>query len=173
MFKMIACGLAALSLAMASTAHAQDQSQGRPDEGDSWKYFFFHNPGVAEEKAREDVTECLAYARNLQVIEQGSTRTYSSVPYTTNQNLNLATRALISGLTGLAEGIIGGIFNAGNRRAMERANLRRCFGFKGYKRYEMTKDEHKAFLEGGRDEVRERFVARILGPEPEGERLVP
>ena len=181
MFRTIACALAIAGVSGASiaapsaalAAPATDHSMrddGRPDEGDSWKYFHFHKAGVSEAEARADVIECHGYAQNLVLLRQGSTATYSSVPYTAG--LNVAQAAAAGAIGGLIGGVIAGFANAGERRAMERINLRKCFAFKGYDRYEMSKDAHRALFDGPGEEVRARIVALVSGPAPAGERLV-
>lgn len=138
----------------------------------SWKYFFFHNPNVSEEQARSDVIECYGYARGLVVQKNGGTQTYSSVPYTATPNLSPLAAGAAGAIGGLIGGIIVGFMDAGDRRAMERSNQRKCFAFKGYDRYELTKEEHKAMMEGEPDVVRARLVERAIGDAPATERLV-
>lgn len=164
---------AAALASAAMPAFAQENTGGRPDEGTSWKYFFFHKPGVSEETAREDIIECYGYARGLVVSKPGSSPTYVSVPYGGNTGLSPATAALAGGVGMLAGALIVGFMDAGDRRAMERTNLRKCFGFKAYHRYELTKEEHEEMLEGDPEMVRSRLVARAVGPAPDEERLVP
>lgn len=159
-------------LVLASPAYAQADDGGRPDEGTSWKYFYFHKAGVDEKTARADIIECYGYATRLSVIKPGSTPTYSSVPHTGGTDLSPAAAALIGGLGGLAGSIIAGFMDAGDRRAMERTNLRKCFGFKGYNRYELSKEQHSDLLRGETEEVRARLIEKATGTTPEAERLV-
>ncbi|MEE4206122.1 MAG: hypothetical protein V2I39_07515 [Erythrobacter sp.] len=172
-----ALALAAAGLSAPQAASAQDaatdhsgRDDGTPDSNTSWKYFYFHKADASEEQARADIMECASYARGLVVMEAGSSDTYSSVPYTTG--LNLAQSALAGAIGGLVGGIITGFMDAGERRAMERTNLRKCFAFKGYDRYELTKEEFEALYEGEREEVRDRLIARATGQAPQAERLV-
>jgi len=164
--------LAGLALALPTLATSQDADGGRPDEGTSWKYFHFHKPGVSNKQARADVIECYGYTRALTVPRNGSNPTYSSVPYGGSTGVNYATAALIGGLSGLTGAIITGFMDAGDRRAMQRTNLRKCFGFKGYHRYELSKDEHQSMMDGDVEEVRIKLIDKATGPAPEDERLV-
>ena len=172
MIRHMTYGLGLVLLAVSPVAMAQSPDAGRPDEGNSWKYFYFHSSDVTEQQARADVIECHGYARGLVVSRAGSAPTYTSVPYTGNNALSPANAALAGAIGGLIGGVIVGFMDAGDRRAMERANLRRCFGFKGYDRYEMTKEDHKAMMEGEDEVVRARLVAKITGEKPSSERLV-
>lgn len=167
-------------LLLASTGTLQAQvlentpvDGGRADEGNSWKYFYFHKDGASEEQARADIIQCYGYAENLTLMKQGSSPTYMSVPYGGTNGLSPLAAGLVGGAGGLAGAIIAGFMDAGERRAMERTNLRKCFGFKGYDRYEMTKEEHGDLLDGDADIVRARLVALATGDAPAKERLVP
>lgn len=162
--------LAAASLVAPQPALAQDQ--GRPDEGNSWKYFYFHKAGVSAEQARSDIIECYGYGENLTVMKQGSNPTYTSVPYGGTTGLSPANAALAGAAGAVLGAILTGFMDAGQRRAMERTNLRKCFGFKGYDRYELTKEEHQALHDGESEVVRQRLVDRATGPAPAEERLV-
>lgn len=172
MIRHAVLGLGLASLAFSQASLAQTQEAGRPDVGDSWKYFYFHNSEVSEETARADVIECHGYASSLVVSRAGTSPTYTSVPYTGTNALSPGNAALAGAIGGLIGGVIVGFMDAGERRAMERANLRRCFGFKGYDRYEMSKEDFKAMMEGEAEEVRARLVVRITGDKPASERLV-
>ena len=163
----------AISLAMPTTVIAQDAGSGRPDEGTSWKYFYFHKPGVSVEKARGDIIECYTFARGLTVAKAGSNPTYTSVPYSGSNYLSPAASALAAGVGALAGALIAGLMDAGDRRAMERTNLRKCFGFKGYNRYELEKADYKLLNDGELEEIRARLIEKATGPTPADEKLVP
>ena len=165
--------LAMFGLLTPQLVYSQDQQGGRPDEGTSWKYFYFHKDGVSEEEARADIIQCYGYTQNLAVMEPGSSPAYASVPYGGTTGLSPGAAALAGGLGALAGAVITGFMNAGERRAMARTNLRKCFGFKGYSRYELTKDEHQALHDGEQEIVRARLMEKATGPSPKAERLVP
>lgn len=173
MFKAIASVVSCVSLLLPQLLYAQDSAGGRPDEGDSWKYFYFQKDGVSDDEAREDIIECYGYAEGLVVSKAGSSPTYTSVPYGGSTGLSPAAAALAGGVGALAGAIIVGFMDAGDRRAMERTNLRKCFGFKGYGRFELTKEEHEALLDGDNEVVRARLIERATAQAPEAERLVP
>lgn len=172
MLKNYLAGLASFALIFPQVVVAQEADGGRPDEGTSWKYFYFHRLGNSEAEARADIVECYSYAENLTVMEAGSNPTYMSVPYGGTTGLSAGQAALAGGIGSIAGAIIVGFMNAGQRRAMARTNLRKCFGFKGYDRYELTKDEYQAVQDGDGEEVRARLVEKAVGPAPEAERLV-
>lgn len=173
MLKNTLCGLVIVLLISPGSVIAQTAEGGRPDEGTSWKYFYFHKPDISDEQARADVIECYGYTERLTVPKAGSNPTYSSVPYGGSTGLNYATAALVSGISGLTGAIITGFMDAGGRRAMERTNLRKCFGFKGYQRYELTKEEHSDLHKGDTEIVRARLIGKATGPAPAADRLVP
>lgn len=169
--KRFFAGLAVASLMLPQLAQAQDA--GRPDEGNSWKYFYFQKNGVSSEEARADVIQCYRYTENLTVPKNGSNPTYMSVPYGGNTGIGPGAAAAAGVAGALAGAIITGFMDAGERRAMGRTNLRKCFGFKGYDRYELTKEQHEDLHEGEPDIVRARLVDLATGPTPSAERLVP
>lgn len=163
--------LALASLCAPQIVIAQD-AQGRPDDKVSWKYFYFHKPDVSQEQARADIVECYTFSQNLTLMQPGSVPTYTSVPYGGTTGISPATAALAGAAGSLVGAIVLGFMNAGERRAMERTNLRKCFGFKEYHRYELTKEEHKALHEGEPEVVRTRLIEKATGPKPQAERLV-
>ncbi|MGB3738826.1 MAG: hypothetical protein WA948_05665 [Pontixanthobacter sp.] len=167
------CALAAVGLILPQLSYAQTSGEGRPDEGDSWKYFYFHKSDISVEQARTDIIQCYGYAENLTVMESGPAPTYTSVPYGGSNGLSPAAAALVGGIGGLAGSIITGFMNAGKRREMARTNLRKCFGFKEYSRYELAKEDYETLHDGEDDSVRARLVAKATGPAPQSERLVP
>lgn len=167
-----------LMLPLATMAQAQSPEntpieEGRADTGTSWKYFFFHKEGVSAEQARADIIQCYGYAENLIVPKQGSSPTYMSVPYGGTTGLSPLVAGLVGGAGGLAGAIVAGFMDAGERRAMERTNLRKCFGFKGYARYELSKKAYEELLDGEAEAVRAKLVALASGPVPAEERLIP
>ena len=169
---------AALALPLAAPLQAQYAENtpiagGKADLETSWKYFYFHKDGVSEVEAREDVIQCYGYASGLQVMKQGSNPTYMSIPYAGSGNLSPLAAGAAGAAGALIGGIIAGLMAGGERRAMERTNLRKCFGFKGYSRYELTKEEYEALMDGDGEVVRARLVEKITGAKPEAERLVP
>ncbi|MGB3711704.1 MAG: hypothetical protein WA985_08450 [Erythrobacter sp.] len=182
MNRIIGFGLACASLCAAHVAHAQDEvapatdhsgvDDGQPDEGNSWKYFVFHKDGVSAEVARADMIECRNYAEGLVLQKSGSTPVYSSVPYSSAGSLSPLAAGLAGGIGSLVGSLVVSFMNEGDRRAMERSNLRKCFAFKNYDRYEIDKDTFKALHDGESDAVRTRLVEIATGTAPEGERLV-
>lgn len=171
--KRLLNGILAACLVMPQVTYAQTVSEGRPDEGTSWKYFYFYKADTSEEQALADIIECYGYGKNLTVQSAGSNPTYTSVPYGGTTGLSAGQAAAAGAAGALLGALIGGLFDAGKRRAMERTNLRKCFGFKGYSRFELTKEQHAEVMEGPAEEVNARLVAMATGQEPNAERLVP
>ena len=124
------------------------------DDEDDPDHFFFHKEGVAREAALADWEECRDLASAVEPPRGPSVYTP-----------NVAAAA--------AAGFMQGLMRGAQRRHMFDAALRKCFQVKGYKRYEMTKEEGKLLYSGGWSAMREKLADKSTGPTPSQPALVP
>lgn len=134
-------------LLAAAPAFAADE-----DDGSDAKYFFYHKAGADRAQVLADLEECRDLASAVEPPRAG----YVYTP-------TVAAAA--------AAGFVQGLIRGAQRRHMGDAALRKCFGVKGYSRYEMTKEEAKQLYAGGWKEMRERLADKAIGPAPAGEAL--
>ena len=77
------------------------------------------------------------------------------------------------GMGGIVGGLIVGAIIGGYEHTVERANLRRCMGYKGYKLYGLSRDLWHQVNTGSAEEIEQRFALIAAGPEPSSEAIDP
>lgn len=130
------------------------------------KYFYFQRDDTGFAEAYEDLLECDALASGINFHTGGD---MSPALYQYG-----VLGAAIGGAIGSA--ISDAIYGSAGRRRIRRVNMRNCMGFKGYRRYGLSKDLWEAFNfeEGnGRKEMgvrKEALMKQALvasGPKPQ------
>ena len=139
--------MAATIALLAAPAWAAD------DENDP-DHVFFHKEGAAREAVLADWEECRDLASAVEPPRGPSMYTP-----------NVAAAA--------AAGFMQGLIRGKQRRHMFDAALRKCFQVKGYKRYEMSKEEAKLLYSGNWKVMREKLADKATGPTPSQPALVP
>ena len=153
------------------------------DQRDFGKYFYFHKPGVSFEAARADLTECRGYSQNLGLfpkipanvpinanfIEQtyedppGNLRVAEVDPYTIPGAIAYT----------VVEAGIGALVIPGEINKRVVANMRKCMGFKAYKRYGLSRDLWRQLNQGGLEQALLMQAKIASGPEPTQDSLDP
>lgn len=140
----------------------------RPAPGDETKYqrhFYFHRQGVALDAARADIVECRGYAAGVVLWARLPDR----VPAPGKE---IAPQATGSGIISpLVAGAVLDIFGGAEERKIVGANLRKCMGFKGYRRYGLSEPLWE-WLNAGDDAV-DRQARIASGPAPAAKWLDP
>jgi hypothetical protein len=101
-------------------------------EKDFDKYFYFHRADTSFAEAYIDIHECDALASGSSIYLGGNAAMAGAT----------AQYGVLPGAIGSAIGsaIADAIFGSAARREQRRVNLRNCMGFKGYKRYGLSRD---------------------------------
>lgn len=138
---------------------------GRGDEGDFWRYFFFWKGEVAPEAARADLLECADYARDPAL--------WARIPERMPLEGGVRGPNGTEGQFGLAGAAIFSLVEGGLVRRITLANMRRCMGFKGYRRYGLSAAIWRSLNRGSPEQVIERLAAIAAGPEPRQASIAP
>lgn len=140
--------MAAAVALLAAPAWAADDDYDDPD------YVFFHKEGAAREAVLADWEECRDLASAVEPPRGPSVYTPT-----------------VAGAA--AAGFMSGLIRGAQRRHMFDAALRKCFHVKGYKRYEMPKEESKLLYSGNWKVMREKLADKATGPTPSQPALLP
>lgn len=137
----------------------------RGDEREFWRYFFFWRRGVAPDAARADLMECAGYA--------GDPVLWARIPERMPLEGGVRGPNGTEGQFGLAGTIIFSLVEGGLVRRVALANLRRCMGFKGYRRYGLSSELWRSLHQGEAEQIMERLTAVAAGPEPQQASIAP
>ncbi len=135
-------------------------------------YFYFHKQGVDYPTALADIQECDSYSSALRPM----TALPAFVPMGGAPRPDETTRkALVNvwfawGPVGL--GIVA-IALDNVRSAAQRANIRRCMGFRGYQRYGTSRSAWKELNKGSDGEIEASLALIASGPQPQSKALAP
>ena len=139
------------------------------DAGQSGTYFYFHKQGVSYAQALADIQECDAYSSALQpmaplpaFVPMGG----AAGPDTTSQKA-LMNAWFLWGPVGMG---IAAVAMDDLRSDEQRANLRRCMGFRGYLRYGTSRT---AWKELSGDGFEAKLASIASGPLPQSKAVAP
>ncbi len=137
----------------------------RGDEGEFWRYFFFWRGGISLEEARADLRECADYARDPVL--------WARIPERMPIEGGVQGPNGTEGQFGLTGAVIFSLVEGGLVRRIALANMRRCMGFKGYRRYGLSADLWRPLNRGSPEQIVERLAAIAAGPEPRQPGIAP
>ncbi|HEX6375351.1 MAG TPA: hypothetical protein VFZ91_06485 [Allosphingosinicella sp.] len=142
----------------------------RPAPGSETRFLrhvYFHKPGIRLETARADIAECRSYA--------GSAILYPQVPARIPVEADaVAPEALGGGgMTPLVAQAALGIFGGPEQRKIAAANMRKCMGFKGYRRYGLSEPLWEWLNDRDPSQAVERQARVAAGPAPAAPGLDP
>jgi hypothetical protein len=138
---------------------------GPGDDGHFWRYFFFWKGGIAPEAARADFRECADYARDPVL--------WARIPDRLPLDGGVRGPNGTEGSFGPSGAVIFALVEGGLVRRIALANMRRCMGFKGYRRYGLSASLWRPLNEGSPEQVIERLAAIAGGPEPRQPAIAP
>ena len=135
-------------------------------------YFYFHKPGIDYATALGDIAECDAYSR--EIAPMASIPAFVPWGGRPAPDPTIET-ALVNawfnwGLVGL--GIVA-VVEEDLRSGVEHANMRRCMGFKGYRRYGTSSAIWSQLESGTRFDREARLATIASGPAPQSEAIAP
>ena len=165
---IFALGLAAQpgsAVAAPLPATIQSYQPGRGDAGDFWRYFFFWKGGVTPEAARADLLECGTYAHSPVL--------WARIPERMPVDGGVQGPNGTEGGYGLVGAAAFSLFEGAQVRRITLANLRRCMGFKGYRRYGLSAALWRPLNAGSPDEIVSRLAAIAAGAEPTQPSIAP
>ena len=122
--------------------------------------FYFHKDGVPIELARADILECRDYAAKAVL--------WARIP----DRVPVAEKAVKPEATGsgiispLAAGVVLSLFGGAEQRKIAAANLRKCMGFKGYRRYALSEPLWEWLNRGEAAEILDRQARIASGSAP-------
>lgn len=147
----------------------------KPTRGDIRNYdsyFYFNKPGVGYEKAFADIMECRSYSQVFSFMPPTPDFVpLGSEPYAADMSDKYANAALGFGLIGV--GVLGFAMDILSDYD-KNSNMRRCMGYKGYKRYGTAYAVWRQ-IDKGKDEAPKiaRLALIASGPSPLGEPVDP
>ena len=155
--------LGALLAALAWPAAAQPPDFGfEPTAGQArefWRYFYFWKSGVTAERARADLGECQNYANGVIL--------WAVLPERLPEEATRLRPQISGGMMGpLVGGLVYSMVEGGLTRRIAIANLRKCMGFKGYRRFGLSEALWEQLNQGEAEAVLTRQARIAAGPEP-------
>ena len=151
-----------------------DAAPGARDAEDYWEYYYFHKPGVTFEKAVADFRECFLYSSALEAAPPDPVFVPLGMPGSVAKNYTVNLMPLSYGIAGLvAVTVLQVIVEDSVNHDVERANTRRCMGYKGYHRYGTSRMIWRQLGKGNDDEIVFRFAKIASGPQPKSAEIEP
>ena len=135
-------------------------------------YFYFSKPGIGYEKAFADIMECRSYSQVFQfMLQTPDFVPWGSEPYEADMSKQYGNAAFQFGLIGV--GVFGFAMDIVSGYD-KNSNMRRCMGYKGYKRYGTAYSVWRQ-IDKGKDEAPKiaRLALIASGPAPLGEAVDP
>ncbi|HEY0115127.1 MAG TPA: hypothetical protein VGB54_05350 [Allosphingosinicella sp.] len=160
--------MAAQSPAAAGAPPPEAVTAYQPAPGDAdnfWRYFFFWRGGTTAEAARADLAECGGYARDPAL--------WARIPERMPLEGGVQGADGSGGQYGLVGVAMFSLVQGGLERRIALANMRRCMGFKGYRRYGLSAALWEPLNRGSPEQVVDRLAAIAAGAEPRQASVAP